>query len=102
MDSHNYIIPILYPFYFIHTVSYYGGFPEGKMESYVDRDQDRYIFYFEDVYTKRILTEKIVPSKVSTGERMKRYIDDINQDGFVLVGVRLPYTRHIITARDVI
>jgi hypothetical protein len=102
MDPQSYLIPIIYPFYFIHTVSYYGGFPEGKMEYLVGQDQDKYIFYFEDVYNKKVLVEKLAPAKVITGERMKRYIDNASEDGFVLVGVRLPHTRHIITARDVI
>ncbi len=102
MDSHQYLIPIIYPFYFIHTVSYYAGFPEGKMESMTSNDPNRYIFYFEDVYRKRVLIEKIDPSKIDTADRMKRYIEDINEDGFVVVGVRLPHTKHIITARDVI
>ena len=98
----SYLIPYIYPFYYIHTVSYYEGFPEGKMEHLAGEDQDRYIFYFEDTFKKRVFVDKVDPLRVKTEEMMNMYTFIAEEEGFKLVGIRLPYTRHIITARDTI
>ncbi len=97
-----YNIPHIHPFYYIHTVSYYGGFPEGRAMKASEEDVDRYIFFFEDVYKKRVMVTRVRPETVHTKAAMESYVNNIEIDGFLLVGVRLPYTNHIITARDIL
>ena len=77
------------------TNTYWKGFPEGKAQEISKIFPEKYIFFFEDRLNKRIMIDKKDSEYFKNDSNIDDYINIIENEGFQLVGLKLPLSNTI-------